>query len=175
MEKQKFVIHLVGRPCSGKSTLESLIGEKVAESFRVDYDHLKWQLSDYHRDKHRDLVQRITRGLYETVCAQQVPLVLLNLFAHNEQDLADYKKIAESNGYKFISVLLTAPDEVLVERFRKRLEHAQKIGQKVSIVDEQTFRSWLATQYFFPSDAIEFDTSKVTMESVRDEILSIMV
>jgi len=61
---KKFVIHIAGPGCSGKSSLSRALGDAFPGLYTVAFDKLKWQLSDYHRDKDSDLIKDIELGVY---------------------------------------------------------------------------------------------------------------
>src|SRR3989344_7775858 len=112
---QKFAIHIAGPSCSGKTTLSNALGEKFPGLYMLSFDKLKWQLAGYNRDQHSNLIKNIELGVFEVICKQAIPLTL-NYFCQNTQEYATLQNIAGQNGYKFISVELTAPKEVLLAR-----------------------------------------------------------
>lgn len=173
MADQKFIIHLTGRSCAGKSTLSKLLSQKFPDMFTVDYDHLKWQFGGYHRDQHKALVKDITLGLFEIVCSKSIP-VQLDLFAYSQEEFDAIKQIAEKFGYKFTSIYLTAPNNILLERFRERVVSAKKAETKISITDENLFKSRLAEDYFVAKESHVFDTSKMDPNAILDQVLKLI-
>ena len=169
----KFVIHLAGRSCSGKSTVAELLSQRLPGIFTVDYDHIKWQLAGYHRDEHRADIEAIGQAMYYSACERGLP-VLLKLFSHNQGTFNSFKKIASNHDYKFIPIYLTAPDEVLIDRFRKRVANAKKMGTRVSNTDEGLFRSWLKLDYFQSPEAKVFDTSKIGVAEIAEQIIDLV-
>src|SRR5688572_15776295 len=117
---QKFVLHLAGKPASGKSTFAHLISQKFPGTYTIFYDKLKWQLSGYEREQHRRLITDIELGLYEVVCRQGIPIVF-ELFFETEDEYLTARGQAEALGYVFLTIELVAPEAVLMERFRERL------------------------------------------------------
>lgn len=171
--KDKFVIHLAGRSCSGKSTVAELISTRLPGIFTVDYDHIKWQLSGYDRDEHRGDIEAIGAKMYEAACERGLP-VLLKLFSHNQATYDLLRQIAALHGYKFIPIFLTAPDEVLLTRFRKRVAEAKTSGARISNTDENLFKSWLTIPYFQSSEAQVFDTTKMDVKSIAEKIIKML-
>ena len=85
-----------------------------------------------------------------------------------------YEKIAVKAGYKFIPIFLTAPDDVLIDRFRKRVAYAAATGMKITVTDENIFKSWLKLDYYQSASSKAFDTSKMEMSEIRDQVLKML-
>lgn len=147
--------------------------EKFPGMYNVSSDKLKWQIAGYHRDKHRGLARELALELFEAVCKKSLPIVLEVLF-EDEAAYLSSKKTAEKYGYKFISIKLTAPDEVLLQRFRERVESAKAANSKISITDENMFIQNLSRKYFIPTDSMEFDTSKMDAETITEKIVNLV-
>src|SRR3989344_5591246 len=120
MQLKKFVIHLFGPSCVGKSTLNEAIGEKIPGIYTVSYDKQKWQLAGYNRDRDKDTIRDITLGLYEVICRKGIP-IQFDFMCRNEADYRRLTEIAEKYEYNFFSFGLTAPVEILLARFRERV------------------------------------------------------
>jgi len=170
---ERFVIHIAAPSCCGKSTTLDLLREKLPETYTVSYDKLKWQVSRYHRDLHKPLVQKLVQGLFEVVCKQRVP-ILLDAMIEDEATYALYSQIAEQNGYVFLSVELTAPIDVLLSRFRKRIENVKKEGRMISVMDEHIFLSQTSKRPFVHEGAPVWDTSLANSESVANDIIALL-
>jgi predicted kinase len=170
MTPDLFVLHLSGPPASGKTTLEKALADKFPGAYLVSFDRMKWQLAGYDHTKDGPLVDSLVLGLFEVVCKRKLP-VFLDFSFTNEEEYARCRKIAEENGYRFFSVQLTAPIEVLVERFHKRIQDAKRTGLKITITDEATFRETAAKKFFIPPGAILFDTSKMRIEEIVRQII----
>lgn len=173
MNPQKFVLHLSGASCSGKSTIGALLAESLPGIYVVSHDKLKWQLSGYERDKDMPLMRKILQGFFEVVCKQGVS-VLLDAIVRNEEDYQYFKDVAEANGYRFISVKLTAPKEVLLKRFRERIENGKKNNIKISITSEELFLANIENEFFTPEGTPTFDTSEANPAEVVSEILALV-
>ncbi len=169
MLNKKFVIHLSGPSCSGKSTTKDELEKRFQGMYTVSFDKLKWQLAGYHRDKDIPLVKKITAGLFEVVCKLGIP-VLLDGFFRGEDDYWESRKMAESLGYNFVTIKLNAPREVLLARFRDRVQKSIQMNTKISVTDEDIFLKNLSQEYYTPEGTPVFDTSKVTSAEVADQI-----
>ena len=173
MEK-KFIIHFVGYSCTGKSALEKVLKEKLPGSYVVSYDKLKWQLSGYDRDKDSKLIKEITKGLFETVCKLGNSILCLAMIS-TEEEYIFYKQIATNYGYKFISIELTAPKDVLLTRFRERVESAKLMDSKnISLTDESIFLSNLEKPFFIPENILTFDTSLLKPEDIAMKVMELI-
>ncbi len=170
----KFVLQISGPSCSGKSTIEAALGERLPGTYLVSYDKLKWQLFGYHRDKDRETVKDLLVGFFEVVCKKGLN-VFTDTYVRDEAEYLRYRGIAEANGYKFVSVRITAPEEVLIARFRERVERATAASSKtISVTDEATYRKNLAMPAYQPPDAPAFDTSVRSVDEIVGEILMLL-
>lgn len=173
MIPERFVIHIAGPSCAGKSSIFTALLEKLPDTYTVSYDKMKWQMSHYHRDKHRAIINELGAGLFEVVCAKHIP-VLLDSFIKDEDEYAHYKEIAERHGYVFLSVELTAPMEVLLARFRDRIEIVKREGRKISVMDEETFIAQTSKRPFVHEGTPVFDTSQSDKETIAEDIIRLL-
>ncbi len=172
---KKFVIQLIGPSCSGKSTVEKMLKEKLPGVYVIAYDTQKRQLAGYNRTKDSGLIRQIIKGLYQAVCKIGNSIVLIAMIS-SEDEYKTYKETAIDNGYEFISIELKASADILFSRFKERLELAktQNIMHILSVKDEETFIENLSKPLFVPEDSIVFDTSKVEPEYIVDKILELI-
>ncbi len=172
MPPQKFVIHLSGPSCVGKSTLNQALGEIFPGIYTVSYDRQKWQLAGYNRDKDKETVKNITSGLYEVVLKMGLP-VQLDFLCKDQAVYDGWKKAAEKYGYKFFSFELTAPMEVLLARFRERVERAKTGVAKISVTDENIFINETSKSPFLPVAVPSFDTSIMSPAEIAQKIAEV--
>jgi predicted kinase len=170
MGSNLFVLHLSGPPCSGKTTLENALAVKLPGAYTVSFDRMKWQLAGYDRTKDGPLVDELVMGLFAVVCEKRISVLLDFSFANEEEYLA-CRKVAEENGHSFASVELTAPVEVLLERFHRRIEHSKKTGAKVTITDDAEFLETISKKFYTPPGTPKFDTSTGLIEKIVSEVL----
>lgn len=147
-----------------------MIMEEVPGMYRVSSDHLKWEISGYDRHTHRDLKHRITKGLFETILKEGIP-VLLDTLLRSEESYLEFRNLADHYGYEFLTVELTAPQELLVKRFHERVERSEAGAGKISIKTEEDFLLQLARKPHVPKDSPLFDTSKTDAAEITQEIL----
>jgi predicted kinase len=172
---KKFVIHLIGPSCSGKSTVEEILKEKLPGIYVIASDTQKRQLAGYHRDKDRELIKKIIKGLHKAVCEIGNSILLIATI-NTEDEYKSYKETAIEYGYEFISIQLTASNNTLLSRFKERLESAkiQNIMHILSVKDEETFMENLSRPLFVPEDIVSFNTSEVKSEYIVDKILELV-
>ena len=168
---KKFVIHLIGPSCVGKSAVEKVLQKKIKGVYSISFDKQKWLLSGYNRDTDRPAVKKICLGLMETVCRLGMP-VFLNMPLTTEEKYNRFKKIAHRYGYAFFSFKLTAPKKVLLERFRKRMESFKKSGDRMSVTNEEMHRANFAKRFFIPKGADSYNTAAQTPEAIAEKIMA---
>lgn len=171
IDMKKFAIHIAGPSCSGKTTFSNALGERFPDLYIISFDKLKWQLAGYHRDKHSALIKDIELGVFEVICKKEIPLTL-DFFCAHAREYAACQSIAKTYGYAFLSIQLTAPTEVLLERFRKRAQKAKEIGSKVTITDEKMFFELLDKKAYVPPGTPVFDTSVTSTAEIVDATIA---
>jgi hypothetical protein len=85
-----------------------------------------------------------------------------------------YKNIATENGYVFISIELSAPIDILLERFRERVKDAKLNGKKISITDESFFLAKTSRRPYVPENTPIFDTVKNDKNEIVEEIIELL-
>jgi shikimate kinase len=169
----KFAIHLSGPAGSGKTFFSEALGKKIPNLYIVSFDKLKWQLAGYHRDNHSNLIKEIELGFFEVICKKQLPATL-DFFCKNEAEYETCKSIAERYGYVFIPIQLTAPKEVLLERFRNRVKRAKETDRKISFTDEALLLANISEKSYVPAGTPVFDTSTTSADQIVSEILQLI-
>ncbi len=169
----KTVISLQGRSCTGKSTVGDIIKQKYLGIYTVDYDKVKRQLSGYSHKTDAADMREMTLGFFEVACRTGKPLLLIATPFHNEAQYMQYKKIADAFGYEFFNFDFTASRDILIQRYRDRLESVNKEG-KISIKTEEEYLKTLEEHFFIPRDSIQFDTTNDGAEAVAEQIVSMV-
>ncbi len=173
MKDQKFVIHLSGGSCTGKSSVADILSDRIPDIFHLSYDNVKWNFSNYHRDTHKEKVKKIVKEFFEIICKTDSSILLLTII-EDEQEYNHLTEIAEQYAYNFLNIKLKAPKEILLQRFRERVRSAKKAGSKISITDEKLFLNNSSKDFFTPNNAKIFDSSKLSPEEIADEILKLL-
>ena len=133
------LIILNGSSCSGKSTIIKNIMKEKDNFFHLHYDALKWSFSQYSSERHYKDVQKIILAVAETVFGMGYNVVsdssLTRVFREKLINLASQK------GYEIIEINLEADYEVLLNRFRARVESALKNPERrISNLSEERFK-----------------------------------
>lgn len=173
MTSKKFIISFVGSPCAGKSTAAKLLAEKLPDIYFVSYDKQKWLLSGFDRHKHYGLVKKITFGLFEMVCQSGTPIQLE--YFRTEEEYQNCVEMSKKYGYTMVCVELTAPREVLIQRFRDRVEDAERTGAKLTFKSEELFIENIDAGYYCPANIVSFDTTKTSTEEIVAETLALVL
>ena len=64
--------------------------------------------------------------------------------------------------------------DILLHRFRERVENAKREGGKLSVTDEGLFLENASKDWFVPKGAVSFDTSKTAPEIIADQIIGLL-
>ena len=168
-----FAIHLSGPAGSGKSYFSAALGKKFPGLYQIEFDKLKWQLAGYHRDSHSDLIKEIELGMFEVICKKKLPATV-DYFCENESEYNACKKIADDNSYIFVPIQLTAPKEVLLERFRKRVERAKKTERRISFTDESLLHENFSRKSYIPKNTRIFDTANTPVSQIVDQVIEMV-
>ncbi len=171
MQDKKIIIAFLGYACTGKSTAARILAERESGIYLVSTDKQKWLLSGYDRNTNPPVpIREITWGLFEAVCKTGLPIQLE--YIRTEEDYLAVKKTADENGYDIRCFEFTAPREVLLERFHKRVAEAEKTGLQISVKKEEVFLSIIDKGYYAPKGIPVFDTTVLSMEEIVDSILA---
>lgn len=171
---KKYIVSILGHSCVGKSTTVKELLAHFPGTYHVGYDKQKWQLAGYNRDTDRKIIKQITFGLLETVCKLGLPIQLE--YFRTEEDYNAVKEIALKYGYTLYIFELQAPYEVLLERFRARVESAQKMQSKtISVTTEEAFNENYKQGYFIPNGTPIFDTTKQNSVEIVEEIRKVLM
>ncbi len=173
MSNKKFIIHLAGPSGAGKTTILKLLSEKIPSVYTISYDKQKFQLSGYDRDKHGLLVKDIVFDFFKAIFQYELS-IFLDVPLRTEEEYFKYYKYSQDHDYKFIAIVLTAPQKILVERFHERLENSRKTGSRLTINTEELFLKQIKKEFFVPNNAVEFDTSESGTDIIVERIIKLI-
>ena len=166
-EKQFFLI-VNGPSCGGKSTVSDVIFDRYHGIFKGKYDVLKWLISDYTSLPYRTMVTEMTHETMRIALSYGMSVMKEGALYEPEKLI----NLAKEFNIPLFIVNVTAPKEILDERFQKRIA-AKKNGAKIANVDparfEELYAMYLETKMSTP---LEFDSSKQSPEEIADSIVS---
>lgn len=167
----KYILVLNGPMCAGKSTITRLLMQK-AGLFRGSYDAVKWLISNYSADNenHRKTAKKVIFSAISTAVESGLSIIIDGGFA----DYRDaYRKLAQEFNFRYISVNIEAPIEILEKRFLERVDSAIQANSKtISVTTLEGFHSryqWYLHTNKDPEGTI-LDSSKLSQEEILLEI-----
>jgi predicted kinase len=163
----KFLLIINGPMCAGKSTITKIFLQKE-NVFRGSSDRIKWLISNYSGDnqKHREIAKKITLSAIESAMDSDLSVVIDGGFG----DFKDkYKELASKYKFKYLSVNIEAPLEILEQRFLERVESAKRDDSKtISVTTLEGFHSrynWYLEKNK-DNEAFIFDSNKLAAEDI---------
>lgn len=168
---QPYIINLFGYSCTGKSTVVDVLRSEIKGLYTVDVDIIKLQLSGYYWKNDRDKALGLTTGMLNVAVDQKLPVLFLMAPFASADEFNRRMHHAIESGYRIIHVEMTAPEEVLIERYRARLadwnsHHTPKTLEEYIEV--------LHTPYYRPEDTIQYDSSLQTPEEIAGAIQQLL-
>lgn len=175
MTLQKYIINLFGKSCAGKSSVADIIQTSLPGLYTLDWDIIKQQLTGYYWKNDSEKIRSLSFGFFQAACDADLPLLLLLPLFRNEQEFEAYKSYATEAGYgQIISIELDAPDDILIERYKKRLEDYWPAGKNIKPKTIEEFTAALQDEYLRPNDTITFDSSTMSIEEIARRVLTVI-
>lgn len=165
------LINIFGPSTAGKSTIMKLLQKNIANLIIVDYDIAKQQIPDYDWKQHGKSARDATLAMLRSALATGRPTLLLYPPPKDETDYRQIISIARENNYQLENIEMTAPDNVLIERYQQRLATIDPVKTywKMRTVDE--FKTKLQDGYYTPLDTISFDSSQLSPDEILQTLL----
>lgn len=172
-DMEKVCIIVNGPTCAGKSTLIVELGKLRPNLFHVSYDRIKRCFLGYAPGTHREDIYAMLKVLVQEAMNRGFSMVKDGgLYKEKVREMTD---LLETNGYRLIEVNIEAPDDILLLRFRDRVNGALSGGEQPMNLSEERF--WeLNKMYKEVKDPSlkTYDTSKMTSEAIAKEILTLL-
>ncbi|AHB42258.1 hypothetical protein RAAC3_TM7C00001G0401 [Candidatus Saccharibacteria bacterium RAAC3_TM7_1] len=170
----KVVINIFGPSTAGKSTVSELLQERIERLYTVDFDVIKRQLAGYYWKRDAEIARDLTYETLRSVSMTELPILAL---LPTPKDKTEYNRIvdiARQTKRKLLNIEITAPDEVLIQRYEERLKAIKASGStwKFKTLDE--FKEKLAQRYYIPTDVQTFDSSVSSPQGIVDRIMKII-
>lgn len=168
---QPYIINLFGYSCTGKSTVVDVLRSEIKGLYTVDVDVIKLQLSGYYWKNDRDKALELTTGMLNVAVDQKLPILFLMAPFTSSDEFNHRMRHAVESGYRIINIEMTAPEEVLIERYKARLadwssHHTPKTLEEYIDV--------LHTPYHRPEKTIRYDSSEQTPEEIAGAIKQLL-
>lgn len=167
----KYIINIFGAMTTGKSTLVESLQKHIDRIYTVDYDVVKKQISGFYSSRDRETATKITYDTLASVAEAGLDILALLPPPKDEGTYDRVERIAQNNGYKVINIELVAPLDILVERYKQRLDFLQNAGEdtgKLRTVDE--FKETVQTPYFKPDNVTTFDSSLLPPDEIFEQV-----
>ncbi len=171
LSTKQFFLIVNGPSCGGKSTTSKIILEKYGGIYSAQADHVKWLISDYTPEIHREIVHDMIFETMKVALKNGLSVLKHGALFEPEKIIA----IAKDFNVPVFIANITAPKEILEKRFDARIE-AKKNGARIANVDpkrfEQLYSMYLSTKMDSP---LEFDSSVQTPEEIAGAICVFIV
>ncbi|EKE29678.1 MAG: hypothetical protein ACD_2C00122G0005 [uncultured bacterium (gcode 4)] len=166
---KKSIIHIHWTSCSGKSTLFEEVRKNNPGIFTVSSDYLKWQLDGYNSAAHKDLIEEFVFSALETACKNGL-MIILDSYMRTGEIYERFMDISNRYWYVFHDYLITAPRDILIGRFRDRIESVKVSGRTTSVMDEMIFIKNMEKKFYVPEGIKVFDTSAMNIQEIYAHI-----
>lgn len=166
----KVIINLFGPSTAGKSTIAELLHEHIDQLYTVDFDVVKRQISGYHWKRDSDVAQQITLDTLASVSKTDLTILALLPPPKSKETYERTQDIAKGSSYTLINIEITAPDEVLVNRYQDRLRRVQESGTKWKFKTLDEFTAKLREGYYRPDNTVTFDSSVMSPDLIFSKI-----
>lgn len=169
--KKVFII-INGASCVGKSSVIEELGKLETGMFHLSYDRIKWCFLDYKSGSHGDEIYNMLTALTKECIKKEISIVKDG--GLYKEKLLPIINLVKENGYKIVEINLEAPMDILMTRFKERVEYAKNSKAKVSNLSEERFLE-LLEMYKAVKDPsfITYDTSVMISEDIAKEIIKL--
>ena len=166
-----FIILASGPLCGGKSTLGEIFAKKDLRVFRVSFDMIKRQISDFDSEGDRALVARLIFVLSQNVVDEGLSLYVEGSASIFIEMRNFFQKLAKEAGLRFLEINLEAPLDVLLGRLEERV----KSGKAMVVKDKEQFmRRYDLYQEHKDDKVSTYDTEKYSAENIHDMVIQLL-
>lgn len=168
-----FVIYLFGPSAAGKSTTADILKSSINNLDVIDFDIIKRQIPHYDWEQHAYEGRTLTIDKLKLDGMTEDKILLLMPSSKNKDEYELIQSIAQAQNKRLINVRITAPNEILIERYKERLSHIDpsKKDWKFKTLDE--FITKIQEPYFVPDNATTFDSSTTTAKDIARRIIEL--
>jgi predicted kinase len=166
---KQFLLIINGPSCGGKSSVVKVMMERYAGLYLGKYDAIKRLISDYTAGAYEEVV-------YEMVWATMRVALHRGFSVVKEGSLLATEKLlehAEESGVPLFVANIEAPEEVLLRRFKERVEESKDNPDiPISNTSLDRFKELQKKYFNVKMDSpLEFDSSTETPEEIVDQIV----
>ena len=177
MSDKKFLILIDGPMGSGKTTTSKLLHQRLPGTARVALADVKRFISEYDTNKAFSSISRtVVRTLVDTYLAENVSVIAEYIVS--DKEISDFENIAASHNAVFISIKLSAPKDLLIERVQRRTREMMDVDvlpeEKIAELDTLFERNYTFHQKNTNNNALTIDTQVLSPEEVVKRILEEM-
>ncbi|MBT4856964.1 AAA family ATPase [Candidatus Uhrbacteria bacterium] len=163
----QFILLISGMVGAGKTTVGRKLKEKLSRVAVFDMDDIKWQISDFVRgDGDNAIVRDGVRSLTRNYCKHGISIVLPQTLRPEEP--AQFRKIAEEFGYKFLHIELFTDDETAMRRVLARQKSSPNPPSPRSRVERNI--AWYHEHRVDDSSVERIDTSNLSIDEVVEMV-----
>lgn len=168
-----FIIYLFGPSAAGKSTTAELLQKSISGLDVIDFDVIKRRIPNYDWTQHANRGKSMTLDALRLNGLTENNMLLLMPSPKNKQEFDLIRAIADARHYTLLNIELTAPQDVLVGRYRDRLANIDpsKKDWKFKTLDE--FKTKLKQPYYLPDGTISFDSSLNSPDEIVQSIIKL--
>ena len=168
----KVFLDINGPMCAGKSTVVDTLMKRDG-FFRGSFDRVKWLISNYSAAncKHKEIAEKI---MLQTITGAMDSGLSIVVDGGHSKSREHYKRLAGEHDFRYISINIEAPYEVLKQRFLERVASAKNNGkQNISVTTAEEFDSRYEKyqdSYKDKSAGLTLDSDKLSLEEIVAEI-----
>jgi adenylate kinase family enzyme len=167
-----FIINLFGPSAAGKSTTAALLKAHIDDLEIIDFDVIKRQIPEYDWQKHAQAGREMTLDQLRSATEREAKILLLMPSSKNQEEFSKINSIAANQNYQLINVGITAPQDILIDRYKDRLANIDPAKKKWKFKTLDEFKAKLAEPYYIPKNTTTFDSS---IHSPVDIVSAILV
>lgn len=170
----KLLINIFGPSTAGKSTLADMMHDRIDRLYTVDYDIIKRQISHYRWQRDSQVGTELSYDTLAAVAKFGLSILLLMPPPKTSEDHARVVELADEHGYRLHNIEITAPREVLIERYQARLDMIRQSGSKAAFRTIDEFIAKLDIPYYRPDDAVSYDSSVMSPDEIFEQVMSLI-
>ena len=168
---KKFILVIYGPSCGGKTSAVELLMSKHENLFRSSQDKIKWLISNYDRNKHTHIVNKLLMGLTKNAIAEGFSLVVEGGLLVMKNKGRDFRLMAKRNKMNFFEFNIEAPFGIVKERLKTRIKEARMKKIRISNKSMKRFNDLYTLYKENKNEKIHtFDSSILSTKEIVEEI-----